>query len=62
MNLTQIIIYVFSGMLTIIGWFTVNTLNKIDKNQTLLFQNQTDFQIRLSRLEGAHEYIHGKER
>jgi hypothetical protein len=49
-------------MLTIIGWFTVNTLNKIDKNQTLLFQNQTDFQIRLSRLEGAHEYIHGKER
>ncbi len=41
----------------IIGWFIVRTISKIDKNQTVLFERQTEFAKDLYTLKGAHDAV-----
>lgn len=45
------------GCLSIIGAFIIRLLNRIDKNQALLFERQNQFNERLSTLEGEHRAI-----
>lgn len=45
-------------LLAVIGFFLIRTLNKIDKNQGLLFEKINNLETRLNRLLGAHEVNH----
>ena len=45
-------------LLAVVTFFLVRTLNKIDKNQGLLFGKLNKVEIRLNRLLGAHEVNH----
>lgn len=45
----------FNAMVGVLGWFLVNTLQKIDANQTRLFESYDKLQNQLSELQGAHE-------
>lgn len=45
-------------LLAIIAFFLVRTLNKIDKNQGLLFGKINKVESSLNRLLGAHEVNH----
>lgn len=49
-------------LLTIVAFFLVRTLNKVDKNQGLLFGRLEQLERRFNRLYGAHEVNHGVRR
>ncbi len=46
-------------LLAVVAFFLVRTLNKIDKNQGLMFSRLEKLESRFSRLLGAHETNHG---
>jgi hypothetical protein len=45
-------------LLAVVAFFLIRTLNKIDKNQGLLFGKLNNVEARLNRLLGAHEVNH----
>lgn len=45
-------------LLAVVAFFLIRTLNKIDKNQGLLFQKLGNLETRFNRLLGAHEVNH----
>lgn len=45
-------------LLAVIAFFLIRTLNKIDKNQGLLFGKLNALETRFNRLLGAHEVNH----
>jgi|GEM_PF-3870913 len=49
-------------LLMIIAFFLVRTLNKVDRNQGLLFGKINKVEGRLNRLLGAHEVNHRTSR
>jgi uncharacterized membrane protein (UPF0182 family) len=51
-DLMQVLVAV---LITVVAWFFVRTLKKIDANQTCLFDKYDNHEQRLSHLEGAHE-------
>jgi hypothetical protein len=45
-------------LMTVVAFFLVRTLNKVDKNQALLFGRLETLEGKLNRLYGAHEVNH----
>lgn len=58
-NLGEFIWWGFLLVLSVCGFLAINTLSKIDRNQTELFNRINNHETRLSALEGAHNAIHG---
>lgn len=50
-DLMQILV---AALVTVVAWFFIRTLKKIDANQTSLFDKYDNHEQRLSHLEGAH--------
>ena len=51
--------WVFVSVVGLCGFLCVFVLTKIDRNQTELFARINNMDGRLSKLEGAHNAIHG---
>jgi hypothetical protein len=49
-------------LLAIVAFFMIRTLNKIDRNQGLLFGKINKVEGRLNRLLGAHDVNHRTQR
>jgi hypothetical protein len=46
-------------LLGIVAFFSMRTLNKVDKNQNLLFSELNLLKEKFNKLLGAHEVNHG---
>jgi len=53
-SVTTIVGFLVAGLFTIVCWFLIRTIGKIDANQTELFKKYGDHEHRLSVLEGSH--------
>jgi hypothetical protein len=58
-NLGEFVWWGFLLALSVCGFFSINVLTKIDRNQSELFERINNHETRLSKLEGAHEVNHG---
>jgi hypothetical protein len=58
-NLNEFVWWAFVTALAFGGFFSINVLTKIDRNQSELFERINNHETRLSKLEGAHEVNHG---
>jgi len=56
-NLNEFIWWVFLVVISICGFFAIQTLSKIDRNQTELFNRMRRVEDDLSELKGAHNTI-----
>lgn len=48
-------------LVTVIGFFAIRTITKVDKNQTILFEQVSALWKELFLLKGEHQARHGKE-
>ncbi|MBU0680109.1 MAG: hypothetical protein KKD73_01685 [Proteobacteria bacterium] len=51
--------WIFGGLVSIVMWFTAQTLRKVDRNQTDLSSRLSTVEKDLSRVEGVCNVRHG---
>lgn len=49
------------GLFAVIGFFAIRTLTKIDKNQTVLFEQVSNLWKEFFILKGEHQARHAKD-
>ena len=59
-TIQQFALYTITCLVSIVSFFAIRTLNKIDNNQTELFHKIDELNTRLSMLEGEHAVVQGR--
>jgi len=57
----EVIASLIGGLFAVVGYFGIRTLSKIDKNQTVLFEQVTSLWKELFILKGEHNARHNME-